>query len=271
MKKILGLMALMAAGTNVDAMNDLVYTGSLGNRCEIENARSYTKIIVPKDTRAICTSKFMNSNVKEIVFDECKSLVAIGHMVFSECKQIESLNIPGTIQEIRESAFSYIDIKELRIGEDAEPQGFNHKFELTALKIGNYAFCACNLLTVLDIKKDVRYIGKEAFKSHNVKDINLNGVKYIGECAFLGGQSLETVSLNSCNDLEIHAGAFACSNRLKSVEISGTIKMISPDAFYTGPSTYAPIENFTIHGAENDDIRNMLIAAGIKPEVIHFI
>lgn len=260
---ILGLMAIAATSSNVNAMNGYEGTIDAGaifvGASEYANDKALHSISIPASVEQIGANAFRYSGLRSVRFENNSQLAVIHPEAFAECHNLNAITLPGSIQEIGDKAFIGTTINNLTIesGNDS-------------CVIKEEAFAMTDL-TQLNIRKNVSIIENGAFKINNIQNVNLTGVSSIGIVSFGMGQALQSVSLHSCNNLTINEAAFLSCDNLASFTISGTIESIHPNAFgYFNPGQYAPITNFTIFGAEDARIRNQLIAAGIRPEAIHF-
>lgn len=261
---ILGFIAIAATSSNVSAMNGYegtIYAGAIFvGASEYANDKALHSISIPASVEQIGESSFQNSGLNRITFAANSSLQRIHNNAFSECKQLKEIVIPESIQSIGNKAFLDAGLTKLTI------EGNNSN----SCTIASMAF-AGNPIRDISILKSISKIGKEAFQECEFGIIKISGLYFVGNASFAINKKLKSVIFNDCNNITINQDAFFDCNNLTNFTISGTIGSIHPNAFgYFGPGQYASITNFTIFGAEDARIRNQLIAAGIRPEAIHF-
>ncbi|MGN1386575.1 MAG: leucine-rich repeat domain-containing protein, partial [Bacillus sp. (in: firmicutes)] len=107
-----------------------------------------------KIVTAIGNQAFYNcSNITCVTFGEDSQLTSIGDYAFYSCKNLTSIEIPNSVESIREYAF--VDCTSL------ESVTFGKNSQLTS--IGDYAFYYCEKLNSIEIPYSVKSIGGLAF------------------------------------------------------------------------------------------------------------
>lgn len=193
------------------------------------NNRSIKNIIIPKGVTAIERSAFSG----------CKSLTSvtipdgvtkIGDSVFSDCKSLKNVTISASVKDIGEDVFwgceslkeiSFTGTKLLWFGlyssrikgrvihcsdGDVDISTYENLTEIKIsdgiTKIGDDAFCGCELLKNITIPKSVTRICPYAFDGcKSLQSITIpSSVKAIDKCAFRGCDNLKTVNYAGTKD-----------------------------------------------------------------------
>ena len=114
-----------------------------------------------------------------------EGVTSIGEECFSECTSLTSIQLPSSLINIGERAFSHTNISTITI-----PEGVT--------SIGENCFYQCTSLTSVQLPSTLRSIGKSAFYHTNISTITIpEGVTSIGEICFWGCSSLISVQLPS--------------------------------------------------------------------------
>ncbi|MBR6670025.1 MAG: leucine-rich repeat protein [Ruminococcus sp.] len=167
------------------------------------------KIELPNTVKTIDRMAFTDcSYLKEIVIPE--SVEEIGDEAFAGCSKLETITLPVSLKTIGKNLFdSCTSLKEIKVAE------------------GNTAFASENGI-LFDAAKEVliRYPYALIEKEYKIPD----GVKKIGEYAFLDVKSLTSVELNEVTEISMLAFC-GCSN-LKEINITKEITTIGEYAFY---------------------------------------
>lgn len=157
-----------------------------------ENLQS---VIIGDCVRVIPSYFVANSKVKSVIIPE--SVTTISDYSFYNCKDLETITIPNTINEIEYSAFS-----------------------------------GCSKLKNLSIPGSVTNIGANAFyECYNLTEIDIpDGVSIIEYGVFSGCTGLESITLpNSITS--IYGGAFYGCRSLKGIDIPSNVTYIGKSAF----------------------------------------
>lgn len=194
------------------------------------------------------------------------SVVSIGSFAFSECSDLNSVNLPKTLLSIGSYAFhDCASLKSIIIPNSVTTIGSNafdgcsNLINVTlsnSLKaIENYSFYNCRNLRAIDIPSSVRKIGKMAFqnclllssatlpnsitsiesfafdKCINLKNLTIpNQLTFIEQYTFSGCSRLETIEIpNSVTAID--EWAFYDCDGLKSITIPNSVSYIGEWAF----------------------------------------
>jgi hypothetical protein len=161
--------------------------------CAFEGCYNLESIELPSSLETIEYGAFYNSNLRHITIP--KSTTSIGESAFSDCYQLESAEIKAPLDTIPSCAFSYTGLREIIL------------------------------------PSTVRRIEANAFESTLISEITIpSGVDFIGEHAFMGNDSLQTVDFASCH-AHIGEGAFRDCDNLSSIRGAENLQYIYMDAF----------------------------------------
>ena len=176
--------------------------------------------------------KGWSTNIRKVVMTD--GVTTVGRNAFYLCQSLQEVEFPGTLKEIRGSAFECCtSLTEVTI-----PNGVT--------TIGDSAFAFCTGITALDIPDSVTEIGDTAFRycrdmrriklPKNLTTISDNlllecesltgvvlpdAVTAIGDCAFNHCYALQKVTFSQ-NVKTIGEYAFACCDALTHVYYGGT-------------------------------------------------
>ncbi len=87
-----------------------------------------------------------------------ETVTSIGVNAFSGAENLKSIEIPGTVEEIRSFAFAYSGLQSVSIGNRVET-------------IGSYAFYECDDLETVVIPQSVESIGEKAFADSGLQSV----------------------------------------------------------------------------------------------------
>lgn len=216
-----------------------------------------TSVYIPDTVEEIGGSAFSGCRfLKEIRLPS--NLKVIENNLFNGCKSLLSVNIPTQIELIEGSAFAECtSLTAIIIPDTVITIGNNAFWKCSGLKelvipksvktIENYAFCKCSSLKKIVVPDSVTTLGKGVFQEcFNLTDVALpSGINYlpdfafaytsltafsvsakilfIGECAFLACNSLETVYISS-NTKQIDESAFQGCKNLKTIYYDGSVE-----------------------------------------------
>ncbi|MBO5945775.1 MAG: leucine-rich repeat protein, partial [Clostridia bacterium] len=108
--------------------------------------------------------------------------------------------------------------------------------------IGTYAFANCDKLTSINIE-NVKYIGECAFAETGLVSVDISGAKTVGEYAFAYCPALVEITFGKSCEL-VAEGAFASSKKLATVNNLNYVSNIESYAF-----AYTAITNIDLSGA----------------------
>lgn len=159
-----------------------------GNSEEYIVPKTYRgKNIVGVSTRAF----YKHSKLKRVIFKEEENIEYIGRLAFSECKNLEEVNI-SYAREISKNAFSY-DVSLKAITLSAEYIGGSAFYKCSALEdvtlnhgvlsIGSYAFSQCKSLECLYLPNTIENVYEHCFNYSGLKE--LYAPEYLKEDSYL--------------------------------------------------------------------------------------
>ena len=169
--------------------------------CTDDNLTSYT---IRQGTRIICDGAFFFvRSLQSVTIPDF--VTSIGDSAFSECKSLQSVIIPDSVTIIKGNPFPACPAKVI-----------NHSNHFTIFE-GN--------LYTSDRRKLISYLSKgEHF-------IISDSVTSIGDCAFAGCESLQSVTIPD-SVTSIGGSAFAYCDFLQSVTIPDSVTSIGVGAFF---------------------------------------
>lgn len=145
-------------------------------------------------------------------------ITRIGEEAFRGCQNLKAIEIPDSVRELSEGAFSRTGLTNVIL-----PDGLQF--------IGDTAFFSCTELENVSIPDSVESIGNAAFRfCEKLKEIRLgDNLKKLGEGAF-ARSGLEHISIPGGID-EIAKQTFHRCDKLTDVQIGNGITHIQEDAF----------------------------------------
>lgn len=148
-----------------------------------------------------------------------KPVTMIGDYAFSSLPEIESMDIPNTVNEIGESAFFNCEnLKSVHISNSVSV-------------IRKRAFGGCYKLESITIPNTITAIEPSTFAGCPIKLINIpNTVRSIGEFAFENCEYLESITIPS-SVTSIDAYAFQNCSSLKSIKIPDSVVSLGNGVF----------------------------------------
>ena len=221
------------------------------------------RIKIGKNVKYLGVDSFADSvSLEEVIFDVDSQLVEIGACSFYGCDNLETINVPNTLQKLGYCAFflndslicEYDDIYGVKyIGSKENPFLILYDTVSTSVKkcivnpkcrfINDYSFTYCSKLEKVSIPEGVVSIGSSAFYSCSaLKSITIpSTVSYIGEATFNCADGLEEMivsednifydSRGNCNGIiesKTNALAYGC----KTTIIPEGILEIKDKAYY---------------------------------------
>ena len=161
-------------------------------------------------------SRFFKDGLREVEFSS--DVKVIGEMAFSDCKKLEKIILPPSIERIEDFAFSGCHaLCDVEI-----PEGLTH--------IGRAAFAGCGGITSIAIPESVANIDDLAFMDcMNLANVRFNeGLKRIGRGAFGHCVSIRRMVLPSSVQ-DIQPFAFDACESLTYVEMDKSLKSLCED------------------------------------------
>ena len=233
------------------------------------NMTALEKVVLPKSLETIDFGAFYGctklrvvegiENVKFInrsAFQNCAltgninlgNAVAIADFAFSECKGIESITLPATLQSIGQYAFGAnsalesvtINAEKIKLGQYAFTNCTSLKsISINSAVIPTGAFNECTSLASVTFGKDVSVVEEYAFRNTAVKSYTVangntafkscDGGKYLtnadGTELALVASTLSTFTLNDSKIVSVGVGAFSGNVHLASVNIPSVTKV----------------------------------------------
>lgn len=139
----------------------------------------------------IGTRAFYKKNIKNIVFENPMNIDTIERLAFSECKNLENIDL-SYVKYFERNCFSYC--KKLKVE------------KLSAIDIGASAFYGCESISNIEFSIGLKTIGSYAFSKTNIEVLNLpSSVNYIYNDAFSDMTNLKEINvyLDSLNNESI--------------------------------------------------------------------
>lgn len=152
-------------------------------------------------------------------YDIAEGTKVIASAAFSNCASLTQINIPNSLINIGNEAFTRSGITQIIIPENVT-------------NIGNYAFTRCSALTQINTGDGVTNIGEGAFSGcPTLAEVTIgNNVLCIGIEAFSKCASLSEITIPDCVT-DIEDAAFAWCTSLSKVSIGNSITNIGESAF----------------------------------------
>jgi hypothetical protein len=204
------------------------------NSYVFEDCKYLTSVVINNSIETINTGAFSNCcELTKIIIKDNSKLKNIYGKSFMGCKNLTSINIPNSVNEI---------------GEFNIPNSVN--------EIGEYAFYECGF-TTLKIPTSVSKIGDYCFAKTKIKELNItqnSKLTSLQQGVFNNCESLTTVTISSTNMKTIGVRAFESCVGLNNISLSNTIETINDNAFnntkltsITLPSNLKKIGNLCLY------------------------
>lgn len=214
-------------GEKVEAFPAYLFYGAQFSKNDATGEEELVTIYIPASVEEIGEYALPNiANLQHVVFRDGSMVTKIGNFAFSQCKNLESINLPDSVTSIGNHAFEGC----LKLGSDST-KPFSIPASLVTL--GDNAFKDCPSLTGAVIPSGVTKINNAAFQN----DIGLTSVQMVGGAlteigvsSFEGCTALTKVSIPS-GVTKIGATAFKNCSALTEVKIPATVTSIGKDAF----------------------------------------
>lgn len=156
-------------------------------------------------------------NLKTVTFAENSKLRIVGMRTFMN-SGLTSINLPDTVEEIHEGAFTECPLEEITLPELLE-------------EIPDYAFANCDTLKKVTFGSNLKTIGGSAFKNTALTEVVIpESVTSIGRDAFGDIAALTSVTINGSGVKEI-SGCFSGSTNISVLNLSEGLEMIGAAAF----------------------------------------
>lgn len=213
-------------------------------------------VTLPSSLKTIGVRAFRSCyEITSMVFPE--GVTKIGDSAFYSCNNLKEVVIPSTVDEIGPSAFSAcMNLEKVDIPEGVASIGewtFFGCMALTSVSlpqsltdIGDYAFYGCYALESIDIPENVKALGSYSFAFSGLKDVELHdGLEMIKQSAFFQCEKLTSIVIPNTVRI-IEPTAFYGCTALKTVEIGSGIQSIGGGCFMACDA----LEEITVHALE---------------------
>ncbi len=211
--------------TNYSATNGVLFNKNQTKLISFPPAHLESFYSIPTGTTEICEYAFEMSGVCQINLP--LSIQSIRRCAFLLCGNLQTINLPGTIDLIEEYAFSSSGVTSITIP--------------PSLKIiPNGMFSSCHYLNQITLPNTISEIGAGAFSGcSSLQNINIpSSVTNVGAYAFSGSQNLETVNFKTGLN-SIGNGAFYMCKSLTNILIPATVTSIGTSSFsHTGITSF---------------------------------
>lgn len=171
-----------------------------------------TKVVISASVKSIGASAFSKcENLNEVTFAAGSKLEIINKSSFYQCKALTNINLPQTVTEIGERAFT--------------ASGFiTFVFPESVTKVGNAVLEACDSLTAVKLPSDLTEIPESMFYScTSLAEIEIpNSVTNIGNMAFAYCTSLKSVVIPQSVQGNLINTFYRCT-ALESAVIAGKV------------------------------------------------
>ena len=191
------------------------------------------------------------SNLYEVEFTGESNLISIGEKAFYDCKKLEKILIPGSVEYIGQYAFTGCAFRNIKIPEGVkviDSVAFSECASATSVEIsstvidiaGGNVFNNCYQLNTIEVASANPIYRSESnclietsantlIRGCNTSIIP-DGITTIGSCAFKGCKNLVTITIPS-SVTKIDSGAFGYCYDLVSITIPESVISIENGAF----------------------------------------
>lgn len=202
-------------------------------------------LTIEEGVKIIEDEAFYDALLEEVTLPS--SLEYIGESAFA--KNETTINYIDNLKYIGSNAFKgnkltgEITIKNIEIGEYAFSETLIEKvtFEDDVEIIPEGLFFSSNNLKEINLPKNIKYIGTNAFKNTNIKEVSIFGETIIDTMAFSEIESLEKVELLN-KKITLESKSFGNNINLNDINF-GNIEHINPEAFSGSPLNNIKLEN----------------------------
>ena len=212
----------------------------------IRNVYNFRAYLVDDESRELMISARRNITDSISIPQQMWFLPVVGikQHAFSQCRELEAVEIPETIRFIELCAFyNCTSLKSITLPQNVTSIGlsaFDNCTNLTSInipagvtEINDNTFYGCTSLKSITLPQNVTYIGKNAFRNcTNLTSINIpTWVREIQEGTFYGCTSLKSITLpqdvrSICKDV------FHGCTSLTSITFPDSLKNIYESAFH---------------------------------------
>lgn len=239
-----------------------------------------TSLTLPNSVTHIGEYAFCRNSLRSVALSGGLAEISAG--MFEYCENISFIDIPASVEIIRERAFGGCkNLAEVKLSPSGlyviERSAFggcgslaSFEFPSTLVSVGDWAFSGCGLLTSISLPAGVVFIKESAFqKCKSLSSVHIpSGVREIGDGAFNRCTSLEKIDVDSGNqwyadidgvlfDKEITGlHSYPAGKKDKSYVVPATVKEISRLSFAGNsnlesvvlPESVAEIPNYAFSG-----------------------
>ncbi len=257
-----------------------------------KNNRTPNKVIINEGVTSIGSYAFANASIGNVEMPSyslkqigerafrdasisnislSNSITHIGTEAFADCSYLESISIPNNIQEIGEYAFSgtNIDVYELEFGanlrsieeyafEGCEASYLTFEEGVETIASGAFIGDFCNVGKELKLPNSLTELGETVFEGSYKKIVIGNGIKEIGEKAFISGATSGTMYINKKTPPTAASAIIAERSSWSAAENRWTLYV--PKGSKSTYSKKAPwnkfksiVEDSSLQGGEEDD------------------
>lgn len=218
--------------------------------------QNFVSVSLPSTLKTVGIRAFRGCDeLPSIVLPE--GVTKIGDSAFHKCNKLKDMVIPSTVNEIGPSAFSACsELEKVDIPEGVTSIGEWTFFGCQALRsaslpqslteIGDYAFLYCPSLESIDIPENVKTLGLDSFALCGLQNVELHdGLEMIKQSAFVQCEKLTSIVIPNTVRI-IEPTAFYGCTALKTVEIGSGIQSIGGGCFMACDA----LEEITVHALE---------------------
>ena len=219
-------------------------------------------ITIPNNVVKINEGVFFGcKNLENVIFGELCNLVFIDDFMFASCENLKEINLPTTITSINQNAFNgCVSLIEISIPENVNSIGnfaFSRCKKLTqiaipnsVIEIGEYCFSGCEQLEQLILSDNIKKVGKGFINRCNNLEYNTydnalylssQNNKYYMLIKVIDYGKEHMVINNWCNI--INEQSFSSYNKLKTLIIPQSVKLIGSDVFKYNETTKIYVES----------------------------
>ena len=270
---------LANAGSDFSNLNgvEFILTGSFQN---LPTTLGDIELYVPSTVKSINSNAFSGcTSLKNISFDENSSLISIGNYAFSGCTALESISLPNSVNFCGEGCFTNCtSLQNINFGGSLDYIPSYCCYNCTALSqltiaqhsnliIGCKAFYNCQKITDFNYEISLTQTTGQIEVQENAfaQCINLQSLSMIashitiGKAAFFGCLALETIYIDTINNLTIGEDAFGGCYNIVEVCTPHDIGAIAGSPAYgllgyyaaavvTTPKTFQNINGYRLYG-----------------------
>ena len=186
------------------------------------------------------SSVFGNCTKLESVEFKCLNLTRLEDSIFSGCKALTSIELPGSITYIGSQAFSGTGLVEANIAGVTElgTGVFKNCKSLTTVYLNDSlgvlpasTFAGCTAYTDAVLPIGVTKLGDNAFDNSGITNVSLDNIEVIGANVFANCSSLTSFIVKSDSLKSIPTGMFNGCTNLTTVELPDALESIGSGAF----------------------------------------